>query len=85
MVLGFKVTRLHKFNGQGPTKAMCDVVISDVFVVKGFSIVEGKNGLFVGVPQEIGKDGKWYDNAFPLTAAVREELNKVVLSAYEGS
>ena len=85
MVLDFKVTRLHKFNGQGPTKAVCDVAISDAFLVKGFRIVEGKNGLFVGVPQDVGKDGKWYDNAFPLTTAVREELNKAVLSAYEGS
>lgn len=85
MVLNFKVTRLYKFNGNGPTKAICDVAISDEFLVKGFRIVKGKNGLFVGVPQETGKDGKWHDNAFPLTAAVREELNKTVLAAYEGN
>jgi len=29
MVLDFKVTRLHKFNGEGATKAMCDISIAD--------------------------------------------------------
>ena len=85
MVLEFKVTRLFKLNGEGATKAMCDVSISDEFVVKGFSIIEGKNGLFVGVPREPGKNGKWYDIAFPLTASVRESLNEAVLAAYEDS
>jgi len=83
MVLDFKVARLYKFNGEGATKAICDVSIADEFLVKGFRIVEGKNGLFVGVPRGQGKDGKWYDNAFPLTAQTRESLNEAVLSAYE--
>jgi len=84
MVLDFKVTRLHKFNGEGATKAMCDISIADEFLIKGFRIVEGKNGLFVGVPREAGKDGKWYDSAFPLTAETRQALNEAVLSVYEG-
>lgn len=85
MVLDFKVTRFYKFNGEGVTKAICDVVIADEFLVKGFRVIEGKNGLFVGVPREQSKDGKWYDRAFPLTASSRDILNKAVLSAYEES
>ena len=84
MGLDFKVTRLYKFDGTGATKAMCDISISDQFIVKGFRVIEGKNGLFVGVPREPGKNGKWYDSAFPLTAEVRQVLNKAVLAAYEG-
>ena len=84
MSLDFKVVRLHKFEGDGATKAMCDISISDEFVVKGFRIVEGKNGLFVGTPREHAKDGKWYDSAFPVTAEAREALNQVVLAAYNG-
>ncbi|MFA5336906.1 MAG: SpoVG family protein [Candidatus Omnitrophota bacterium] len=83
MGLEFKVARLHKFDGTGAIKAMCDISISDQLVVKGFKIIEGKNGLFVGVPQEKGKNGKWYNNVFPLTPEVRETINKTVLSAYQ--
>jgi len=39
---------------------------------------------FVGVPREAGKDGKWYDSAFPLTVETRQALNEAVLSVYEG-
>jgi len=85
MVLDFKVTRLYKFNGEGATKAVCDVAVSDEFLVKGLHIVEGKSGLFVSMPREQGKDGKWYDSAHPLTASSRETLNGVVLSAYGDS
>ena len=85
MVLEFKVSRLHKLEGNGPTKAFCDVSICDEFLVKGFRIVEGKNGLFVGGPREASKNGNWYDNAFPLTATARESLNQAVLTAYEDS
>ncbi|MCP4652041.1 MAG: septation protein spoVG [Candidatus Omnitrophica bacterium] len=85
MVLNFKVTKFHKLDGKGATKAMCDVSISDEFLVKGFRVVDGKNGLFVGVPREQGKDGKWYNSVFPLTDSVREALQQAVLSAYENS
>ncbi|MBL7085124.1 MAG: septation protein SpoVG family protein [Candidatus Omnitrophica bacterium] len=82
-MLDFKVARLHRFNGEGTTKAICDVAIAEEFLVKGFRVVEGKNGLFVSAPRESGKDGKWYNSAFPLTAQTREALNEAVLSAYK--
>ncbi len=82
MMLDFKVARLHRFNGEGATKAICDVAIAEEFLVKGFRVVEGKKGLFVSAPREAGKDGKWYDSAFPLTAETRGALHEAVLSAY---
>ncbi|MFA5007696.1 MAG: SpoVG family protein [Candidatus Omnitrophota bacterium] len=83
MELEFKVARLHKFDGSGAIKAICDISISGQLVVKGFKIIEGKNGLFVGLPQDKGKNGKWYDNVFPLSPEVRETISKTVLSAYQ--
>ena len=62
-----------------------DISIGDEFAIKGFRVVQGKKGLFVGLPREPGKDGKWYDRAFPLTDSAREALNEVVLAAYENS
>lgn len=85
MALDFKVTRIYKFDGNGPTKAVCDVSIADEFVVKGFRVVEGKNGLFVGAPQESGKDGKRYSRAFPITAETKEALSQAVISTYTGN
>tara|TARA_B100000315_G_scaffold222025_1_gene225816 strand:- start:140 stop:400 length:261 start_codon:yes stop_codon:yes gene_type:complete len=82
MVLDFKVTRLHRFDGDGVTKAICDVAICEEFIVKGFRVVEGKEGLFVSPPREKAKDGKWYSKALALTAQTKEALSKAVISSY---
>ena len=68
--LKIAVTRLHKLNGTGATKALCDISIADCFVVNGLRIVEGKDGLFVCMPREEGKDGKWYNTVIPLKREV---------------
>ena len=85
MKVTYKVTRLYKFNGEGPVKGIADVAINDEFLVRGFRIIEGKDGLFVGMPKGIGKDGKRYDNAFPLSAKSKELLSQVLLDAYENN
>lgn len=80
---GVEVLRLHRLSGESSLKAFADVSFAGVFIVKGIKVVEGKNGLFVSMPSEKGKDGKWYNIAHPLTREFRDSLNEVVLQAYE--
>ncbi len=82
--LKMEVSRLHKLDGEGAIKAFCDINLLDSFVIKGLKVVEGKEGLFVGMPSEPGKDGKWYNTFMPLNKEVRETLDRVVLEAYAG-
>ena len=82
--LKLEVSRLHKLDGNGSTKAFCDLTILDSFIIKGLRVVEGEKGLFVSMPQEAGKDGKWYNTVIPLKREVKEEIEKVVLEAYGG-
>jgi stage V sporulation protein G len=77
-----QVVRLHRFEGDSKTKAFADISIGH-FVVKGLRVVEGKKGLFLAMPQEKSKDGKWYDTFFPATKEAREVLNDLVLNAYQ--
>ena len=76
------VKRLVKFEGDGSLKAYCDLAIGDQFLVKGLRVVQGKNGLFVSMPREQGKDQKWYDNVVLLTDKAKTDVNRVVLEAY---
>jgi len=78
------VTRLHKLDGTGTTKAFCDLAISDSLVIKGLRVVEGEKGLFVSMPREEGKDGKWYNTVIPLKREIKDEIEKLVLEAYGG-
>ncbi len=80
--LVLKVVRLHRFDGDSKTRAFADVAIGD-FVVKGLRIVQGQKGLFLSMPQEKAKDGKWYNSFFPVTKEARQNLMDVVLAAYE--
>lgn len=82
--LKLAVTRLHKLEGAGSTKAFCDISILDCVVINGLRVVDGKEGLFVSMPREAGKDGKWYNTVIPLRKEVKEEIEKIVLEAYAG-
>lgn len=80
---GVEVLKLRRLDGDSSLKAFADVSFAGVFVVRGLKVVEGKNGLFVGMPQERGKDGRWYNAAYPVTKEFRELLTEIVLQAYE--
>ena len=82
--LKIAVSRLHKLNGTGATKAFCDLSVLDSFIIKGLRVVEGEKGLFVSMPQEAGKDGKWYSTVIPLNREIKCEIEKIVLEAYGG-
>ncbi len=82
--LKLEVTRIHKVDGSGATKAFCDISILDCLVINGLRVVAGKEGLFVSMPREEGKDGKWYNTVIPLKKEVKSEIEKVVLEAYGG-
>ena len=77
-----EIARLHKLDSNSALKAFADVAIGQV-LVKGVRIVEGKNGMFITMPQSQGKDGKWYCTVMLLDENLKEELNKTVLEAYK--
>ncbi len=80
-----KIERIHRLRGEGATKAFCDISILDTFFVKGLRIVDGKDGVFVSMPREQARDGKWYDTFFPTSKETREALQCLVLEEYQSS
>lgn len=70
------------------TVALATVTIADCLVLTGLRIVKGKKGMFVSMPKrklsKPDKNGNEYaDIFFPVTHDFREELNDVVLDAYD--
>ena len=82
--LKLEVSRLHKLDGTSSTKAFCDLSVLDSLVIKGLRVVQGEKGLFVSMPREEGRDGKWYNTVIPLNREVKDEIEKLVLEAYGG-
>ena len=77
------VQQLVRLHGESTVKAICDVTIDHRFLVRGVRVVEGKRGMFVSMPRQQGKDGKWYDSVMALTTEAKAAVSRVVLRAYE--
>jgi len=83
-VLNVKVDKLRRLEGNGKIKAFCDLAFGDLFLVRGFRVVEGEKGIFLGMPQQASKTGKWFPVFSPATKEISEYLKEVVLDAYRG-
>jgi stage V sporulation protein G len=82
MTEDLKLVRLYRYDGESKTKAFVDIAIGD-FLIKGLRVVQGEKGLFLAMPREKAKDGKWYDTFRPLTQESRQNLIDMVLTAYQ--
>lgn len=78
----FQVSRIHRIDGDSKLKAFADVTFGGI-VIEGLRVVEGKEGLFVGMPRHQAKDGKWYDTIYPASKEIRQKLSDLVLAAYQ--
>ena len=85
ITLNVSIARIYVFDSDRPVKAFADVIVNDALLIKGVKVLEGKNGLFVSMPQEQAKDKKWYDSVRCLTQEARDQITEVVLSAYHES
>ena len=68
-------------NSTGNTKAFIDFETNEGIILKGFKLVMGPSGLFVGAPSEKGKDGKWRESVI-IPKEMRDEINRAAVSEY---
>tara|TARA_R110000824_G_scaffold310947_1_gene498193 strand:+ start:241 stop:588 length:348 start_codon:yes stop_codon:yes gene_type:complete len=68
------IARMNK-GSWGKIRAFFDVQTEEGFTIKGFKLVEGANGLFVGFPSQKGSDDEYYDTIWA------EKDLKVLISA----
>ncbi|MBI4353075.1 MAG: septation protein SpoVG family protein [Candidatus Omnitrophica bacterium] len=78
-----EVVDVRKMTMDGNLKGRADVKIGGSFIVKGVSVVQGKNGLFVSMPRRANKDGNWFDIVEPVNDRIKRELQDRVLEAYD--
>lgn len=74
------------YNGNSKTKAFIDLELDDTLVIKGLTLVEGKNGLFLSFPStkgKDGKDGKYYKSVYSLDKEWRDLLQDACIKKYK--
>lgn len=64
-------------------KAVASVTFDDCFVVHDIKVIEGNEGFFIAMPSRKTADGEYKDIAHPIKTEIREEMIKIILSAFE--
>lgn len=81
-----KTTHINK----GPLQAFVTINIDGLLKINGAKIVktkpdaeDGKESLFVAMPQHKGKDSKYYDTVYIADSDLRNAIEAQVLNHYE--
>ena len=77
-----RISRMHK-GDYGKIRAFFDIEVISGFIVKGFKIVEGDKGLFVGNPSTKQKDG--YQDTVFLAKQQKKEVETMAINEFNGN
>ena len=75
--------KVHPVRDSKSLLATASVIIGGCFAVRGIQVRDGKNGVFVSMPQRKDAKGEYRDICFPTTAEMRQAINAAVLGEYE--
>ena len=64
-------------------RALATVKVHDAIYLTGLRVIEGKSGLFLSMPNRKTAAGEYQDIYFPSNKATRDELQRLVLEAYQ--
>ena len=78
--MNLKITTYPRYVGN--IRGLAKLEFGEDFSVYPLRIVEGKNGLFLSMPQVIRKDNSWKDLFHPVTKEARTTLTDVVLKIF---
>ena len=76
-----KIERMAK-GDWGKIKAFFDLTTDDGFTIKGFKLVEGTNGRFVGFPSQKNKDDEYHDTVWA-DKEVKDQVTELAKKEYE--
>ena len=75
-----KIERMTK-GSWGKIRAFFDLQTEEGFTIKGFKLVEGINGLFVGFPSQKGSDEEYHGTVWA-DREIKEQVNQLAIKTY---
>ncbi len=64
-------------------KAYVTITLDNCFIIRDLKVISGKKGMFVAMPSKKTRDGTFKDIAHPLNSETRQEMEEIILKAYE--
>ena len=75
--------RIRKVAEEGKMKAIVSITFDEEFVVHDIKIIEGQNGLFIGMPSGKVNEGDVRDVAHPILSETRNKIKDAIFAEYE--
>ena len=63
-------------------KAVASITVEDCIVIHDIKVINGKDGLFISMPNKKTPDGSYKDIVHPNKSEVRQEIKDAILAAY---
>ena len=70
------------YNGNSRTKAFIDLTLDDTLVVKGFTLFEWGNTLFLSFPSKKGSDDNFHNTSYILDKEYKKLLEDACIKKY---
>ena len=70
------------YDGKSKIKAFIDLCLDKTLVIKGMTLVEGSNGLFLSFPSSKGKNGKYYNSIYSMDKDFTGQLEDACIKKY---
>ena len=64
-------------------KAVASITIDECFVVHDIKVINGKDGLFISMPNRKTPEGVYKDIAHPINTQTREQIKNAIMEAYQ--
>ena len=78
--------KVRKFEREGSiVKGFATVVIDDAIAIHDIRILEGENGLYIGMPRRKLVTGEFKDVAHPISQEVRTKLENAIIEEYNNT
>lgn len=77
--------KIRLCESRGRMRAVASVVFDGAFAVHDMKIIEGEGRLFLAMPAKKTPDGRYRDIVHPISAEMREKLERAVLAAYSAA
>jgi len=74
--------RVRKIESDSKMRAVASITIDDEFVVHDIKIIDGDKGMFIAMPSRKTGDAEYRDIAHPINSQVRDNMQKIILDAY---
>lgn len=74
--------RLRKIKTNNRIVALATIVIDNCFVVNEIKVLEGENGLFIGMPSRKTQNGEYRDIAYPINKETRQLIQNAIIEKY---